>query len=54
MRMLTERGIHLAARFRALGIPVIESYPGAAQDIMRIPRKRAGLEYLIPVWQTSV
>jgi dephospho-CoA kinase len=29
-----------------MGIPVIESYPGAAQDIMRIPRKRASLEYL--------
>jgi dephospho-CoA kinase len=28
-------------------VPVVESYPGAAQDIMRIPRKRAGLQYLI-------
>jgi dephospho-CoA kinase len=36
----------LAKRFRDLGYPVIESYPGAAQDIMRIPRKRQGLEYL--------
>jgi uncharacterized protein YprB with RNaseH-like and TPR domain/predicted nuclease with RNAse H fold/dephospho-CoA kinase len=47
MRMLTERGIRLATLFRAEGIPVIESYPGAAQDIMRIPRKRAGLQYLV-------
>ena len=47
MRMLTERGIRLATVLRAEGIPVIESYPGAAQDIMRIPRKRAGLQYLI-------
>jgi len=46
MQRLTARGILLAQRFRALGIPVIESYPGAAQDIMRIPRKRKGLEYL--------
>jgi uncharacterized protein YprB with RNaseH-like and TPR domain/predicted nuclease with RNAse H fold/dephospho-CoA kinase len=47
MRMLTERGIRLAMLLRAEGMPVIESYPGAAQDIMRIPRKRAGLQYLI-------
>lgn len=46
MQRLTARGIRLAARFRKLGIPVIESYPGAAQDIMNIPRKRAGLEFL--------
>ena len=47
MRKLTERGIRLASLLRAEGIAVIESYPGAAQDIMRIPRKRAGLQYLI-------
>ena len=46
MQKLTARGIRLAHRFRSLGIPVIESYPGAAQDIMGIPRKRASLEYL--------
>jgi uncharacterized protein YprB with RNaseH-like and TPR domain/predicted nuclease with RNAse H fold/dephospho-CoA kinase len=46
MQKLTERGIRLATRFRSLGIPVIESYPGAAQDIMGIPRKRASLELL--------
>jgi len=46
MQKLTARGIRLANRFRSLGIPVIESYPGAAQDIMGIPRKRASLEFL--------
>ena len=46
MQRLTDRGIKLAAKFRARWIPVIESYPGAAQDIMGIPRKRASLEML--------
>ncbi len=46
MQKLTDRGIRLAAEFRSRGIPVIESYPGAAQDIMGIPRKRASLEML--------
>jgi uncharacterized protein YprB with RNaseH-like and TPR domain/predicted nuclease with RNAse H fold/dephospho-CoA kinase len=46
MQSLTARGIRLAEYFRSQGIPVIESYPGAAQDIMRIPRKQAGLEFL--------
>ena len=46
MQRLTARGIALAQRFRELGVPVIESYPGAAQDIMGIPRKQQGLMYL--------
>ena len=46
MQGLTRRGMRLAARFRSAGIPVIESYPGAAQDIMGIPRKGAGEEFL--------
>jgi len=46
MQKLTARGMRIAKRFRKLGIPTIESYPGAAQDIMAIPRKRAGLQYL--------
>lgn len=46
MQKLTARGIRLATSFRNLGVPVIESYPGAAQDIMRIPRKGAGVEWL--------
>ncbi|WP_051442692.1 ribonuclease H-like domain-containing protein [Mesorhizobium sp. WSM3626] len=46
MQKLTARGIRLARSLRRLGVPVIESYPGAAQDIMRIPRKGAGVEWL--------
>lgn len=47
MQKLTQRGMLLTEKFRSLGIPVIESYPGAAQDIMSIPRKQAGLDYLV-------
>lgn len=39
MKALTLRGIQLAAQLRAAGHVVIESYPGAAQDILAIPRK---------------
>lgn len=46
MQKLTARGILLATELRKKGVPVIESYPGAAQDIMRIPRKGAGVEWL--------
>jgi uncharacterized protein YprB with RNaseH-like and TPR domain/predicted nuclease with RNAse H fold/dephospho-CoA kinase len=46
MQALTARGIRLAKYFRSIGVPVIESYPGAAQDIMNIPRKRADLALL--------
>jgi len=46
MQALTRRGMRLAAQLRRLGIPVIESYPGAAQDIMGIPRKGAGEAFL--------
>jgi uncharacterized protein YprB with RNaseH-like and TPR domain/predicted nuclease with RNAse H fold len=46
MQQLTARGMRLADRFRSLGVPVIESYPGAAQDILGIPRKRASLDLL--------
>ena len=46
MQKLTARGIDLAASLRRHGIPVIESYPGAAQDILGIPRKQKGLTYL--------
>jgi uncharacterized protein len=43
MRMLTVRGMRLAAEFRELGHPVVEGYPGASQDLLGIPRKQAGL-----------
>ena len=46
MQKLTERGIELSKKLRALGIATIESYPGAAQDILGIPRKQGGLERL--------
>lgn len=46
MQRLTARGIRLANALRERGVPVIESYPGAAQDIMNIPRKGAGVEHL--------
>ena len=46
MQSLTRRGMRLASRLRRLGFPVIESYPGAAQDIMGIPRKGAGEAFL--------
>ncbi len=43
MQMLTRRGIELAEQLRKAGCKVIESYPGAAQDILGIPRKKASL-----------
>jgi predicted nuclease with RNAse H fold len=46
MQRLTERGIRLAEKLRSRGLDVIECYPGAAQDIMGIPRKGAGEEWL--------
>ncbi|MFP3190341.1 MAG: DUF429 domain-containing protein [Thermoproteota archaeon] len=51
MRKLTTRGIKLKELFSKMGFRVIEVYPGAAQDILGIPRKtqsitelKAGLE----------
>ena len=46
MQMLTRRGIQLADELRKAGCKVIESYPGAAQDILGIPRKKASLDEL--------
>jgi uncharacterized protein YprB with RNaseH-like and TPR domain/predicted nuclease with RNAse H fold len=46
MQMLTHRGIKLAGAIRHAGCKVIESYPGAAQDILGIPRKKASLQEL--------
>ncbi|MGH8613799.1 MAG: ribonuclease H-like domain-containing protein, partial [Gammaproteobacteria bacterium] len=46
MKGLTTRGILLAGRLRQAGLSVIESYPGAAQDLLGIPRKGASLEEL--------
>lgn len=46
MQKLTERGIKLKDELESLGFKVIESYPGAAQDILGIPRKRVSLTQL--------
>jgi predicted nuclease with RNAse H fold len=45
MRQLTARGIRLQSILEQCGFEVIETYPGAAQDIWGIPRQRdvAGL-----------
>jgi uncharacterized protein len=47
MRQLTERGMRLKAALEDRGLTVIETYPGAAQDIWGIPRQRdvAGLRH---------
>lgn len=47
MQRLTRRGVELATRLRKRGLPVIESYPGAAQDILGIPRKKTSLKHLV-------
>src|ERR1700722_8761349 len=46
MKSLTMRGMRLASELRKRGLEVIESYPGAAQDLLGIPRKGASLEEL--------
>lgn len=46
MKALTHRGISLAEKLREQGFKVIESYPGAAQDILDIPRKKKGTAVL--------
>lgn len=40
MQELTKRGMNLSSKLRKMGYPVIECFPGAAQDILQIPRKR--------------
>lgn len=47
MRRLTERGIRLRADLERKGLTVIETYPGATQDILHIPRKGKGTDGLI-------
>jgi uncharacterized protein len=46
MRMLTERGMRLRKVLEDDGFKVIEGYPGAVQDVLGMPRKKAGLENL--------
>ena len=47
MRMLTERGLALKAKIRALGCCAIECYPGAAQDVWGIPRQHQNRKKLL-------
>ena len=47
MRNLTQRGIKLRNILEAEGFRVIEVYPGGAQDVLGIPRKRRGKKNLL-------
>ncbi|MEM5800841.1 MAG: DUF429 domain-containing protein [Candidatus Aenigmatarchaeota archaeon] len=40
MRKLTERGIRLKKILEKKGFEVIETFPGAAQDLLKIPRRK--------------
>ena len=43
MRMLTERGLMLTTKLRAMRYLSVECYPGAAQDLWGIPRQHRDL-----------
>lgn len=47
MRMLTERGLALQAKIRAMGHRAVECYPGAAQDVWGIPRQHQDMKELL-------
>lgn len=47
MRKLTERGIKLRKVLENKGYNVIEVYPGATQDILKIPRKSVSAKRLL-------
>ncbi len=40
MRVLTERGMRLKSEIERRGFPVVEIYPGGAQDVWKIPRAK--------------
>jgi predicted nuclease with RNAse H fold len=46
MRTLTQRGMEIRKKLENHRIRVIETYPGASQDIMGIRRKQCGLKQL--------
>jgi len=46
MQKLTNRGMKLRKILEKKGYKVIETYPGSAQDILKMPRKKAGKEKL--------
>ncbi|MEM4382529.1 MAG: DUF429 domain-containing protein [Candidatus Caldarchaeum sp.] len=47
MRMLTARGMKLAAALRQKGVKVYETYPGGVQDVLGLPRKQQGVAKLV-------
>ena len=47
MRKLTARGIRIREKFEKAGLQVIEAYPGGAQDVLGIPRKKRGKNKLL-------
>jgi len=46
MRALTARGIRIRRVLEQQRLQVVETYPGAAQDLLGIPRKQHGLREL--------
>jgi predicted nuclease with RNAse H fold len=46
MRTLTQRGIDLRKKLENRHFEVVETYPGASQDILGIRRKQHGLKQL--------
>jgi len=46
MRALTRRGMNLRRKLEDCGVEAIETYPGAAQDLLGIRRKQNGLRVL--------
>lgn len=46
MRKLTQRGIRLKQLLESKGLLVIETYPGGAQDILKLPRSKLNPEGL--------
>lgn len=46
MRTLTARGIKLVKKLEPHGLQIFETYPGAAQDLLGLPRKQRGLPEL--------
>ncbi|MEM4189032.1 MAG: DUF429 domain-containing protein [Candidatus Caldarchaeum sp.] len=47
MRMLTARGMRLAAVLRSKGVKVYETYPGGVQDVLGLARKQQGVAKLV-------
>jgi len=46
MRTLTSRGMNLKRLLELRGLDVVETFPGAAQDLLNMPRKQHGLREL--------